>query len=138
MNDYNFGNLLYELRSKSNLTQEELGKKLGVTNKAISKWENGKAKPTTDMLKKLSILFKVPIDKLLQITLKKEKKVISKIVITGGPCAGKTTAMSWIQNAFTDLGYHVIFVPECATELINAGISGKTCKSVIDFQNALM
>lgn len=26
---------------------------------------------------------------------------ITKIVITGGPCAGKSTAMSWIQNAFT-------------------------------------
>ena len=46
--------------------------------------------------------------------------------------------MSWVQNAFTDLGYHVIFVPECATELITAGISGITCKSVVDFQTALM
>ena len=46
--------------------------------------------------------------------------------------------MSWIQNAFTDLGYQVIFVPECATELINAGISGITCKDVVAFQNALM
>ena len=25
---------------------------------------------------------------------------IKKIVITGGPCAGKTTGMSWIQNTF--------------------------------------
>jgi len=46
--------------------------------------------------------------------------------------------MSWIQNAFTDLGYHVIFVPECATELINAGISGITCNDVVSFQNTLM
>ena len=69
---------------------------------------------------------------------KNEKKEITKIVITGGPCAGKTTAMSWIQNMFTELGYHVIFVPECATELITAGISGTTCKSVVDFQTALM
>ena len=27
---------------------------------------------------------------------------IRKIVLTGGPCAGKTTAMSWVQNAFTE------------------------------------
>lgn len=137
MNDYNFGNLLYELRMKANLTQIELALKLGVTNKAISKWENGNAKPTTDMLKKLSILFNIPIEKLLQIK-ENDKKDITKIVITGGPCAGKTTAMSWIQNAFTDLGYHVIFVPECATELILAGISGKTCKNVESFQKTLM
>ena len=137
MNDYSFGNLLYELRTKSKLTQGELAIKLGVTNKAISKWENGKAKPTTDTLKKISVLFNIPIEKLLQIK-NEQKKDITKIVITGGPCAGKTTAMSWIQNAFTDLGYHVIFVPECATELITAGISGITCKSVVDFQTALM
>ena len=138
MNDYDFGNLIYELRMRANLTQEELAYKLGVTNKAVSKWENGKAKPTTDMLKKLAVLFNVPIEKLLQIKENEEKKEITKIVITGGPCAGKTTAMSWIQNNFTDLGYHVIFVPECATELINAGISGITCKDLVSFQNALM
>ena len=138
MNDYNFGNLIYQLRMRANLTQEELAYKLGVTNKAVSKWENGKAKPTTDMLKKLAILFDVPIEKLLQLKENEEKKEITKIVITGGPCAGKTTAMSWIQNHFTDMGYHVIFVPECATELINAGISGITCKDLVSFQTALM
>ena len=138
MNDYNFGNLIYELRMRANLTQEELADKLGVTNKAVSKWENGKAKPTTDILKKLAILFNVPIEKLLQLRENEEKKEITKIVITGGPCAGKTTAMSWIQNHFTDLGYHVIFIPECATELINAGISGVTCKDLVSFQSALM
>ena len=63
---------------------------------------------------------------------------IWNFVITGGPCAGKTTALSWIQNMFTELGYHVIFIPECATELINAGISGRTCKDVESFQNALI
>lgn len=138
MNDYNFGNLIYEYRKKANLTQEELAYKLGVSNKAVSKWENGKAKPTTDMLKKLSILFNIPIEKLLQLKENEEKKEITKIVITGGPCAGKTTAMSWLQNHFTDLGYHVIFIPECATELINAGISGMTCKNLVSFQTALM
>lgn len=138
MNDYNFGNLLYKLRTNSNLTQKELAERLGVTNKAISKWENGSAKPTTDTLKKISILFNISIEELLQVKEKGTKKEITKIVITGGPCAGKTTGMSWIHNAFTDLGYHVIFVPECATELINAGISGKTCKDVVSFQNTLV
>ena len=136
MKDYNFGNLLYELRTKANLTQEELAIKLNITNKAISKWENGKSKPTTNILKKLSVIFNIPIENLLQIK-NVEKKDITKIVITGGPCAGKTTAMSWIQNTFTNLGYHVIFIPECATELINAGISSITCKNAENFQNTL-
>lgn len=67
----------------------------------------------------------------------REKK-ITKIVITGGPCAGKTTGMAWIAEAFEKKGYLVLFVPESATELINANITPKTCGSVEVFQNALM
>lgn len=37
---------------------------------------------------------------------------ITKIVITGGRAAGKTTAQSWIQNAFFQKGYTVLFIPE--------------------------
>ena len=63
---------------------------------------------------------------------------ISKIVITGGPCAGKTTAMSWIQNAFTQKGYTVLFVPETATELISGGVAPWTCGSNLDYQKCQM
>lgn len=59
---------------------------------------------------------------------------ISKIVLTGGPCAGKTTAMSWIQNTFTKKGYTVLFVPETATELIGGGVAPWTCGSNFEFQ----
>ena len=52
---------------------------------------------------------------------------IHKIVLTGGPCAGKTTGMSWIQNAFSKLGYKVLFVPETATELITGGVTPWGC-----------
>ena len=48
---------------------------------------------------------------------------ISKIVITGRPCAGKTTGMNWIQNAFTEKGYAVLFVSETAAELISRGVA---------------
>lgn len=138
MNDYNFGNLLFELRTKSNLTQTELAQKLGVTNKAISKWENGKAKPTTNTLKKICVLFNISIEKLLDINKEENNKKIVKIVITGGPCAGKTTAMSWIQNAFVQMGYSVLFVPESATELITAGIAPWTCIDNNQFQINLL
>jgi len=63
---------------------------------------------------------------------------ISKIVITGGPCAGKTTGMSWIQNAFTERGYTVLFVPETATELIGGGVAPWTCGTNSDFQGCLL
>ena len=50
-----------------------------------------------------------------------QNKKIYKIVLTGGPCAGKTTALSMISNDFMSRGYHVITVSESATELIAAG-----------------
>lgn len=59
---------------------------------------------------------------------------ITKIVVTGGPCGGKSTAMSKIQEEFTQKGYIVVFVPETATELINSGVSPKTCGSVAEYQ----
>ena len=63
---------------------------------------------------------------------------ITKIVITGGPCAGKTTAMSWIQDAFTQRGYAVLFVPETATEFIKGGVAPWTCKTNLDYQKCQM
>lgn len=63
---------------------------------------------------------------------------IHKIVITGGPCAGKTTAMSWIQNTFTEMGYAVLFVSEVATELISGGVAPWTCRSNREYQGCQM
>lgn len=134
MNDYSFGNYMYEKRKETGESQNELGRKLGVTGKAVSKWENGAAKPKTEILRKLAALWNVSIEGLLRIREGEKKKSISKIVITGGPCAGKTTGMSWIQNAFTERGYTVLFIPETATELISGGVAPWTCGSNGEYQ----
>lgn len=63
---------------------------------------------------------------------------ITKIVITGGPCAGKTTAMNRIQGVFSKLGYTVLFVPETATELITGGVAPWTCGTNVDYQKCQM
>lgn len=47
---------------------------------------------------------------------------VTKIVLTGGPCAGKSTAITSIKNHFEKIGYNVIIINESATELINSGI----------------
>lgn len=62
---------------------------------------------------------------------------VTKIVITGGPCAGKSTAMTWIQEHFTKLGYKVLFIAETATELITGGVAPWTCKTNFLFQLCL-
>ncbi len=138
MNDYRFGNKIYELRKKKHLTQEDLAILLDISDKAVSKWENGTSKPTIDNLKKLSDIFDVSLDDLIEDEDKKNKQKITKIVLTGGPCAGKTTAMNWIQNNFVKQGYKVIFIPETATELITSGFAPWDTRTNVDFQEILI
>lgn len=134
MNDFSFGNKIFDLRTSFKLSQSQLAEMVGVTNKAVSKWENGKSKPTTNVIRKLAAVFHTDIDELLVMREGEADMEISKIVITGGPCAGKSTAMSWIQNAFSKMGYAVLFVPETATELITGGVAPWTCGTNADYQ----
>lgn len=59
------GNFLAELRHEQNLTQEQLGAEIGVTNKTISRWENGNYMPPVEALQKLSEFYKVSINEIL-------------------------------------------------------------------------
>lgn len=49
-------------------------------------------------------------------------KNIHRIVITGGPCAGKTTAFARIESELSALGYKVFVVPETFSEMYSGGI----------------
>lgn len=139
MRDYDSGNKLYELRKKHNLTQEELAYKLKISDKAISKWENGSSKPSISNLKKLSEIYDMSIDKiLLKDKEPKKAQVIKKIVITGGSDAGKTTAMNWIQNNFEKKGYKVIFIDSAAKEFINDGVLKGELKSTLKYQSIVI
>lgn len=66
MNIGNFGKMIYKLRKKHGLTQCELAKRLNVSDKAVSKWENSAGYPEITLLPKLSETFSVPIDYLLK------------------------------------------------------------------------
>lgn len=46
---------------------------------------------------------------------------IIKICFTGGPCAGKTTAISSVANTLRDKGYEAMCVPEAATLIFSSG-----------------
>ena len=64
----------------------------------------------------------------------------ANIVLTGGPCAGKTTTIAKVKEDLENLGYHVLLLNECATEVINGGIRpfGDNQVSVFDFQNEVL
>ncbi len=65
MNQEQIGKFIAELRKENKMTQEQLAEKIGVTNKSISRWENGKTMPDLSIIIILSDLFNVEISELL-------------------------------------------------------------------------
>jgi len=59
------GKFIAELRKEQGLTQEQLGEKIGVTNKTVSRWETGTYLPPADALLSMSNLFDVSINEIL-------------------------------------------------------------------------
>lgn len=65
MDQMKIGKFIAVLRKEKGLTQEQLGEKLSVTNKTISRWENGNYMPDVEMLSLLSKEFGVSINELI-------------------------------------------------------------------------
>lgn len=65
MDKYKFGEFIYNKRKALGLTQDELGRALGVTNKAVSKWETGETLPDVQLLQMLASALNVTIDELI-------------------------------------------------------------------------
>ena len=59
------GAIIFDLRTKKGMSQDELAEQLYVTRQAVSRWENGDTVPNTETLKLLSKLFDVSINTLL-------------------------------------------------------------------------
>ena len=137
MKDFNFAKRLYEIRKNAGMSQGEFASALGITNKAVSKWENAQSTPSIQQVIKISEIFNISIDQILKDSQKKEKKIY-KIAITGGPCSGKSTALSYLQEILAQKGYAPLIVSESASELILGGISYKTIDTNQNFESYIM
>jgi len=67
-------------------------------------------------------------------------KRVYKLVLTGGPCAGKTTGQNRVSDFFENLGWKVYRVPETANVLLGGGVkfAELTPQSALDFQENLI
>ncbi|MBO5926441.1 MAG: helix-turn-helix transcriptional regulator [Clostridia bacterium] len=65
MDQVKIGKFIAELRKNNNLTQMQLAEKLNITDRAISKWENGKALPDTAIMLELCKIFNITVNDLL-------------------------------------------------------------------------
>jgi len=66
MNKYTVGELIYKKRKEKGLTQSQLGEMLGVSNKAVSKWENGESYPEFSAIQPLCEILSISADELVK------------------------------------------------------------------------
>jgi len=65
MDQIKIGKFIAECRRRNNLTQMQLAEKLNITDRAISKWENGKAMPDSSIMLELCSELKISVNELL-------------------------------------------------------------------------
>ena len=79
MDQIKIGKFIAELRKTKNMTQQQLGEKIGVSSKTISKWETGKGMPDLSSLKPLSDYLEISINELLSGEKIEEEKYADKL-----------------------------------------------------------
>ena len=65
MNQIKIGKFIADCRKKENLTQMQLAEKLGITDKAVSKWERGISLPDTSLMLQLCDILDISVNELL-------------------------------------------------------------------------
>ena len=77
MKKQTFGQMISSLRKEKGMTQLELAEKMGVTDKAVSKWERDLSFPDVNSIPKLAEIFEISIDELMQTKDSTKKKTDS-------------------------------------------------------------
>ena len=67
MKKQSFGAMIAAMRKEQGMTQLELAEKMGVTDKAVSKWERDLSFPDVDSIPRLAEIFDVTVDELMQV-----------------------------------------------------------------------
>lgn len=83
MKKITLGKMIATLRKEQGMTQLELSEKMGVTDKAVSKWERDLSCPDVNTLPKLAEVFHISVDELMQVkavSKEEETKGISSLV----------------------------------------------------------
>ncbi len=121
MNIEKSGKLICEERKKLGLTQKELAEIIGVTDKAVSKWENGRGFPDISLLEPLSKALNISVTELIHgektenNTFKASDKTIMEVF------SQRKLLLNMISIIFTIIGAALLFLP---TVLAAAGFIG--------------
>lgn len=122
MKKQTLGMTIASLRKEKGMTQLELGEKMGVTDKAVSKWERDLSCPDVETLPKLAKIFDISIDELMQAKSETDK-------VEGGkrPDSLADTALKGIGIAMgvavTVLSFLGALDPEAAVRMLGIGLA---------------
>ena len=80
MKKKSLGMMISSLRKEKGMTQVELAQQMGVTDKAVSKWERDLSYPDINSIPKLAEVFGICVDELMQMKTESQKKDITPMV----------------------------------------------------------
>ena len=120
MNNYVTGAVIRRLRESRKLTQEELAERLGVSGKAVSKWETGRGFPDVSLLEPLAQALRISVIELLS------GEDITNRNLSANMAKGKFYVCPICGNAIRSIGEAVvsccgITLPPCEAELAGDG-----------------
>ena len=78
MKKQSFGSMIQEMRKEAGMTQAELAERMGVTDKAVSKWERDISFPDINTIPKLAEIFNVSVDELMQVKTNAKKNTLGE------------------------------------------------------------
>ncbi len=115
MNQYVTGAVIKELREKNHMTQTELAERLGVSDKAISKWETAKGYPDISLLEPLASVLGVSVTELIS------GNAVSNVNVSANMLRSKFYVCPVCGNVIHSMGEavihcHGILLSPCQTE----------------------
>lgn len=105
------GKFICEERKRCGLTQKELADKIGVTDKAVSKWENGRGFPDVSLLKPLSDALNISVTELIECERVKEKNLETSDKIIIEAYGLKTLFLKAVSVILILTGIIMLFIP---------------------------
>ena len=82
-NSIDFGKRVREFRTRKNYSQKEIALRIGVSEQAVSKWENGDCLPDVYNLKLLAQMLHISVDTLLDTQMQDSEKIVETITVCG-------------------------------------------------------
>ena len=130
------GESLAKLRKDQGLNQKQLAMRLGISDKAISKWETGGSLPPLEMLARIADELHLSLPKLIE-SLQANGHGVKVVAIIGQTPNIRAACISYLSETLERRGWKVMRVGDAATRLNEFGITSATCNSNIEFQGLL-